>query len=54
VKAVGELKYRAYLNTILPKDMIKKIRDLSKETKIPISRLAEEAWEDYLIKRKKY
>lgn len=51
---MGELRYRAYLNTILPKEMIKKIKELSKETKVPISRLAEEAWEDFLIKRKKY
>jgi len=51
---MGNLKYRAYFTTTLPKDFIKKIKELSKETRIPISKLVEEAFEDFLIKYKKY
>ncbi|MBU2701092.1 hypothetical protein Ga0466249_002203 [Sporomusaceae bacterium BoRhaA] len=47
---MGELKYRAYFTTTIPKDMIAKIKLLSKETRIPISKLAEEAWGDLLKK----
>jgi hypothetical protein len=47
---MGELKYRAYFTTTIPKDIIVKIKALSKETRIPISRLAEEAWIDLLKK----
>jgi hypothetical protein len=42
---MGELKNRGYLNTTLPKSTLVKIRQISRETKIPISRLIEEALE---------
>lgn len=47
---MGELKNRAYMNTTIPKDLIEKIKQLANETRIPISRLAEEAWSDLLKK----
>jgi len=47
---LGELKNRGHLNTIVDNEIAKKIRELSKKTKIPISRLADEAYEDLLEK----
>jgi len=47
---VGELKNRTYLNTIIPIWQAEKIRKLSKDTRIPIARLAEEAYNDLLRK----
>lgn len=47
---MGDLKYRGYLNTTIPIEQIEQIRKLSADTRIPISRLAEEAWEDLLLK----
>ena len=47
---MGDLKYRAYLNTTLPKELIEQIRQLSRKTRIPISRLSEEAYADLLHK----
>lgn len=50
---MGKLKHREYLNVILPIPMVKIIREMSKETKVPICRLVEEAIEDFLIKKKR-
>jgi hypothetical protein len=50
---MGELKNRGYLNTTLPKNALIKIRQISLETKIPISRLVEEALELLFNKYKK-
>lgn len=47
---VGELKNRTYLNTTIPIWQANKIREWSNETRIPISRLAEEAWNDFFRK----
>ena len=47
---MGELKNRTYLNTIIPIWQAEKIRKLSKDTRIPIARLAEEAYNDLLRK----
>ena len=47
---MGELKYRGYLNTTLPLEQIKQLRELSKQTRIPISKLVEEALQDLLKK----
>jgi hypothetical protein len=50
VDFMGELKNRTYLNAIIPIWQAKKIRQLSKDTRIPIARLAEEAYNDLLRK----
>ncbi len=47
---MGDLKNRTYLNTIIPIWQAKKVRKLAKDTRIPISRLAEEAYSDLLKK----
>jgi hypothetical protein len=47
---MGELRYREYLNTTIPKEQAKQIRELSSKTRIPISKLTEEAFADLLIK----
>jgi hypothetical protein len=47
---MGDLKNRCYLNTIIPIWQAKKIRKLAKDTRIPIARLAEEAYNDLLRK----
>jgi len=47
---MGELKYREHFATTLPKDIIKQIKQLSKDTDIPISRLVEKALKEYLAK----
>jgi|GEM_PF-1831687 len=47
---MGDLKNRTYLNTIIPIWQAEKIRKLSKDSRIPISRLAEEAYNDLLRK----
>jgi len=49
----GGLKNRGYFNTIVDNGIIKKVRKLSKDTKIPISRLADEAWLMLLTKYQK-
>ena len=50
MKVLGDLKYRGYLNTIIPLEQREQIRTLSKKTNIPISRLVEEGMKDLLIK----
>lgn len=50
VNFMGELKNRKYKNTILPLWQIDVINKLSEDTRIPISRLAEEAWNDLFEK----
>lgn len=50
---MGELKNRAYFTTTLPKKLIDKLKELSNETRVPISRLTEEAVEILLKKYKK-
>ncbi|AIF52050.1 ribbon-helix-helix domain-containing protein [Pelosinus sp. UFO1] len=45
---MGELKHRGHFSTTVPIWQIDSIRKLSTETKIPISRLTEEAF-DYLL-----
>jgi len=47
---MGNLKNRKYKNTILPIWQTEMIDKLSAETRIPISRLAEEAWNDLFKK----
>lgn len=47
---MGDLKYRGYLNTTLPLEQIQQLRELSKKTRIPISKLVEEALQDLLKK----
>lgn len=42
------LKDRERIGTSLPKDLVKELRDYSKETMIPISKIVEKAIEDYL------
>lgn len=42
------LKDRERIGTSLPKDLAKELRDYSKETMIPISKLVEKAIEEYL------
>lgn len=51
---LGELKNRAYFTTTIPKIMIKKIKKISKDTRIPISKLVEEAFDDFFTKYKNY
>jgi hypothetical protein len=50
---MGELKNRAYFSTTMAKEIIKRIKELSKETRIPLSKLADEAWTDLLKKYNK-
>lgn len=50
VDFMGKLKNRTYLNAIIPIWQAEKIRKLSDDTRIPIARLAEEAYNDLLIK----
>jgi len=47
---LGELKNRKHLNITIPINLIDRIKELSDQTRIPISKLAEEAWEDLLVK----
>lgn len=42
------LKDRERIGTSLPKDLAEELRDYSKETMIPISKLVEKAIEEYL------
>ena len=44
------LKYRQRLGSAVDKDLYKKIKKLSKDTKIPMSRLLDEAIVDLLKK----
>ena len=46
------LKNRVIPNSAIDKVLYDKLRELSKDTKVPISRLLDEAIEDLLIKRK--
>jgi len=48
VNDLGDLKYRGYLNTTIPLEQLKQIRELSKKTDIPISKLVEAALKDFL------
>jgi hypothetical protein len=47
---MGELKHRGHFSTTTPKEQIELIRQLSADTRIPISRLTEEAFNDLFIK----
>lgn len=47
-----KLKNRVIPNSAVNKELYEKLREYSKESKIPISRLLDEAIEDLLIKRK--
>lgn len=42
------LKDRERIGTSLPKDLAERLRDYSKETMIPISKIVEKAVEEYL------
>lgn len=46
------LKNRVIPNSAVDKELYDKLREYSKESKVPISRLLDEAIEDLLIKRK--
>lgn len=46
------LVYRVRICSTLDKKLDKKLRKITKETKIPISKLLDEAIEDLIIKRK--
>ena len=47
------LKNRVRFNTVVDKELDKKFRELADETRIPMSRLMDEAIEDLLIKHGK-
>ena len=47
---LGKLKNRAYLSDTLPIKMIATIKEFAEYTRIPRSKLSEEAWGDFLIK----
>lgn len=47
---MGDLKYREYFTTTLPTEQLKQLRELSKKSRIPISKLVEEALQDLLKK----
>lgn len=47
------LKNRTKIGSAVDKELYKEIQELSKETRIPISRLLDEAFEDLLRKHKK-
>ena len=46
------LKNRERIGSAIDKELLNKLREYSKESKIPISKLLDEAIEDLLIKRK--
>ena len=46
-----QLKNRVPLGSAVDKKLVEKLKELSKESKIPISRLLDEAIEDLLKKR---
>lgn len=46
------LKNRERVGTSLPKELVKKLRDYSKETMIPVSKIIEKAVEEYLKGKK--
>lgn len=50
VIAMGELRWRERFNTTIPKEQAKQVRELHKKTRIPISKLTEEAFDDLLKK----
>jgi hypothetical protein len=47
---MGELKHRGHYNTTVPKEQIELMRKLAANTGRPISRLTEEALNDFFIK----
>lgn len=50
---MGELKNRGHFSTTIPLRTLDIIREMSNITKVPISRLTEEAFDDFFIKNKK-
>jgi hypothetical protein len=50
VRYLGELKNKTYLNALVPIWLAKEVRQLSKDSRISLAKLAEEAWIDLLIK----
>ena len=46
------LKNRERIGSAIDKELLNKLREYSKESKIPISKLLDEAIADFLIKRK--
>ena len=51
IKFSGELKNRDRLSTTVDKGLLKALRELSDDTMVPLSRLADEMVEDLLVKR---
>lgn len=49
---MGELKNRQQISTPVDKDIYKRFQSLSKQTKIPLSRLFDEAMEESIEKYK--
>ena len=52
IEVIIMLKNRERIGSAIDKELLNKLREYSKETKIPISKLLDEAIEDLLIKRK--
>jgi len=48
----GDLKYRTRFTTAIDNGLYKALYNFSIDSKIPLSRLADEAIEDFLIKNK--
>ena len=47
---MGELKHRKYFTSTIPIELVDKIKQLSDDTRIPVSKLVEEALTDLLVK----
>lgn len=48
---MSDLTHRERFTTSLSKDVVKKLKTLSKDTKVPMSKLLDEAIEDLVKKR---